>query len=656
MLALKHWFLAICWMSLGTCATVALSGCNPAKDATSIGDIEAPIVAPTREQAHKPPVSIPVQWSDRTKAAGIEFHHNNGAFGLKFMPETLGSGCAFFDYNGDGWPDIFLVNGRDWTRSEVDAYLRGSGREHARKFGFVAPPLKRHTPSRCALYRNNGNGTFTDVSHGSGLDVEIQGMGVTVGDYDNDGKPDLYVTALGHNYLFHNESTPQQPRFRDVTREAAVLDAGWSTSAAWLDYDKDGLLDLFVCHYVAWSPAIDSYRYAGPNSRNKSYSGPTAYGGQFNHLYHNIGGGRFVDVAARAGIQTGTNFSGRINFQIRRYPRAEAQHPKLTSPPPKKLLSKGLGVAITDYDNDGWPDIVVANDTVPIFLYHNNGNGTFSDVATKAGVAAGEAIGARGGMGIDAADVDHSGHESLVVGYYANQLMGLYHNVGDGLFEDKAAYAELGRPGISFVIFGCAFIDINNDGWPDILTVNGHVMDDIQKERPNLTYAQRPLLFLNRQRKDLKFDEIGQYSGTAMGRPIVGRGLACADYDLDGDVDTMITSNDGPAYLMRNEGGNKNNSIRVILRGTKSNRDGIGAVVHVQAGQMTLKRVVRSGSSYLSQSELPLTIGIGLNQQVNALTVDWPSGMHTRLAAVPINSILTINETQGLIRRQRLHL
>jgi enediyne biosynthesis protein E4 len=633
---MKRWL----WIVTGA----LLAGCHSAPD----------LAAPVNFKAPKaPPVPSPVQWTDVTPTSGVKFQHNNGAFGLKLMPETMGSGCVFADFNGDGRADIFLVNGRDWTNAEIVAYREGNGREHQQKYGFVAPTPKKRGKTTGALFLNNGDGTFKEATRGSGLDVEMQGMGAVAGDYDNDGLCDLFVTSLGRNYLFRNEG---KGRFRDVTQRAGVGGEGWSTSAAWLDYDRDGYLDLFVCHYVDWAPSRDVYRH--PNSTTaskseKSYAGPDVYGGTLNRLYRNLGEGRFADVSATSGVQKATQFSGVVNRKLFGRTKDEARRAGIKKPRKTKLLGKSLGVAVSDYDRDGWPDIIVANDTEPTFLLQNNRNGTFADVAVKVGMAADEAANARGGMGIDAADVDHTGFESIIIGYYADQLIGLYHNIG-GAFEDKAAYAEMGRPGLSFVIFGSVFSDIDNDSWPDVLTTNGHVMDDIRKERENLSHEQRPLVFLNRRRKDLKFDEVGLQSGPAMARPIVGRGLACADYDLDGDADLLVTSNGGPAYLLRNEGGNKNHFVRVVLQGTRSNRDGIGAMVQIKTNTATLLRTVRSGSSYLSQSELPLTVGLGAAARLESLTVTWPSGAKTRLSDVPIDSMLVINEARGLLRTKKL--
>jgi hypothetical protein len=373
------------------------------------------------------------------------------------------------------------------------------------------------------------------------------------------------------------------------------------------------------------------------------------YEGEVSRLYKNIGGGKFVDVSQKAGIQTATAYTGHIDKKLvdPRYKTTSAYKEKKKG---SLLLSKGLGVVISDTDNDGWVDIIVANDTVPTHFYRNNGNGTFTEMGAKTGLALGESYAARGGMGIDAADIDQTGRESIVIGYYADQVMGLYHNQGQGFFIDKATPAGLAAAGTKFVVFGCVFPDVDNDGWPDIMTVNGHVLDDIERRRRDLTYAQRPLLFLNRaMQQGVGFREIGSKSGKAMSNPVVGRGLAYADYDLDGDVDVVITANGGPAHLLRNNGGNKNNVLRITLRGTKSNRDGIGAHVEIKAGKSTLSRTVRSGSSYLSQSELPLAVGIGDAKVIQQVVVRWPSGERTIVRNIPANRMITIDEAKGVL-------
>lgn len=520
-----------------------------------------------------------VQFTDVTKDAGVRFRHNTGRSGKKYLPETLGSGCAFLDYNNDDWPDVLLLNGKNWTPGQPKSFL--------------------------ALYRNNKNGTFTDVTAAAGLAVEMYAMGVAVGDYDNDGYQDLYITALDGDHLFHNE---RNGTFRDVTRAAGINNASFGTSAAWLDYDRDGKLDLFVANYVQWSPKADLW--CSLDGQTKSYCTPESYKGIPSKLYHNLGGGRFEDVSAKAGIGDPT--------------------------------SKSLGVTVFDFDGDGWPDLFVANDTQPNKLYRNNRNGTFTEVGVAAGVAFGEDGVARGAMGVDAADYDRSGRPHLLVGNFSNQMLALYHNEGNGLFVDEAPTATIGRASLLSLTFGVFFFDYDLDGLPDIFCANGHIEDEIHRVQPKVTYAQAPLLFHNLGRK--KFEPATAQVGAALGRPVVARGAAYADFDRDGDLDLLISTNGGPAYLYRNDGGNANHWLRVKLAGTKSNRDGIGAVVRVRSASGTQWQAVHSGSSYCSQSELPLTFGLGRDAKVEALEIEWSSGTKQRFANVDANQFLLIEE------------
>jgi len=585
---------------------IVFAGCGPKR----------PEAALPKEEAQ--PVVVPVHFTEVAGQAGIRFTHNNGAFGAKLLPETMGSGAAFLDYDGDGYPDLFLVNSRDWTDAEVAAYRKGSGK----RFAHLIPANRPKRPGTCALYHNNQNGTFTDVTKQAGLDVEMYGMGVAAGDYDNDGDPDLYVTALNRNYLFRNEGGG---RFRDVAAEAGVQDSGWSTSAAWVDYDKDGLLDLFVCHYVEWAPETDIACFQG---ERKAYCTPEAYTGQFCRLYRSKGGGKFEDVSEKAGILRQVVPGGEV----------------------RKCQGKSLGVAICDYNNDDWPDIVVANDTEPNYLFQNNKDGTFAEIGREAGIALSESGVARAAMGVDSADIDHSGRESLVFGNFSNQMLGLYQNRGGGLFIDVAPVSEVGQASLQFLAFACLFLDIDNDTWPDMFIATGHVDDEINQIMSAVTYEERPLLFRNEGKGHFK--EIGQQSGEALKKPVVGRGAAYADIDLDGDLDILLFVNGGPVRLFRNEGGNKNNSLRLTLEGARSNRSGIGALIEAKVGGETLRATVRSGSSYCSQSELPVTLGLGQAAKVDTLTIRWPSGAVTELKDVAANQRLTIHEETGKIGEQ----
>jgi hypothetical protein len=521
-----------------------------------------------------PPDDNAVRFTDVTAAAGIRFTYNAGRSGKKWLPETMGPGCAFFDFDGDGWLDILLINGKDLV------------------------PRGRHTTA--ALYRNNRDGTFTDVTKGSGLDVEIYGMGVAIGDYDNDGRDDVYITALGGDRLFHNEGGGH---FRDVTREAGIANAGFSAGAAWLDYDRDGKLDLFVANYVQWTPQGDLW--CSLDGATKSYCTPESYKGASSRLYHNLGGGKFEDVTEKAGIADPT--------------------------------AKSLGVAVLDYNNDGWPDIFVANDTQPNKLYRNLRNGRFQDEGLAAGVAFGEDGVARGAMGVDAADYDRSGRQHLVVGNFANQMLGLYHNEGNGLFVDEAPRSTVGRASLLSLTFGLFFFDYDLDGYPDILAANGHIEEQIGRVQPKIQYAELPLLLHNVGHG--KFNQVNAFT-----RPLVARGAAYGDYDRDGDLDVLLATNNGPAVLYRNDGGNRNRWLQLKLVGSKSNRDGIGAVVRVTSAAGTEMQMVHSGSSYCSSSDLALTFGLAKDTLATAVEIDWPSGTRQKLANVNSNQRLVVKE------------
>jgi hypothetical protein len=525
-----------------------------------------------------------VTFTDVTQAAGLKFRHTNGAFGKKYLPETMGSGGAFLDYDGDGWQDILLVNSRGW-------------------------PGQKAARATSALYQNRKNGTFADVTAAAGLDVEMYGMGVTAADYDNDGRTDLYLTGLGGNRLFHNDGA----RFSDVTAKAGVGNGGFSTSAAFLDYDRDGRLDLLVANYVEWS--IEKDLYCTLDGKTKSYCTPESYRGQSPTLYRNRGDGTFEDVTKKAG---------------------------LLNP-----ASKALGISLLDFDSDGWLDVFLANDTQPNKLLRNGGDGTFKDVGTAAGVAFGESGVARAGMGTDAGDYDGSGRPSLVIGNFSNEMMALYHNEGTGLFIDEAPSSTIGRVTQLSLTFACFFFDYDLDGKLDILGVNGHVSDDIEAVQPKVKYAQPPHLFRNLGGK--RFEPVTN-AGPALLAPVVGRGGAYGDFDNDGDLDVLITANNGPARLLRNDGGNKNRWLRVRTVGTKANRDGIGARVTVTTpdGRKSWG-LVKTGSSYASQSEMPLTFGLGAADKAAKVEVAWPGGGTETVTDVAAGRTIVIQEGKGLV-------
>jgi hypothetical protein len=530
--------------------------------------------------------SAGVTFADVTAGAGIRFKHNNGSFGKKYLPETLGSGAAFLDFDNDGWQDILLVNSKN----------------------FAGHP---GAPSYPALYRNNRNGTFTDVTRQAGLAVETYGFGVAAADYDNDGRLDIYITALGPNRLFRNVGG----KFVDVSERAGVNDPGFSTSAMWFDYDRDGKLDLFVANYVEWSPDRDLF--CTLDGKTKSYCTPESYKGQSSTLYRNKGDGTFENVTKAAGLWDPS--------------------------------SKALGVALLDFDADGLPDLFVANDTQPNRLYRNKGDGTFIDVGLTAGVAFNEGGVARAGMGVDAADFDGSGRPSLVIGNFSNEMMALYANEGNGLFIDEAPASTIGKVSLLTLTFACFFFDFDLDGLLDIFALNGHVADDIERVQPKVTYAQSPNLFRNRGAK--KFDAVTNAVGPAFQKRSVGRGAAYGDYDNDGDLDLLITANNGPARLLRNDGGNQNQWLRVRTGGTASNRDGIGARVTVTLDNgKRLWNVVKTGSSYCSQSELPLTFGLGKSARITAVEVTWPTGKSDTIRDVAANQTITLVEGKGIVR------
>jgi hypothetical protein len=523
---------------------------------------------------------------DVTAAAGLAaFRHNSGAYGGKLLPETLGSGCAVLDYDADGWQDILLVNGTDW-------------------------PGHTRTRSTLSLFRNNRDGTFTDVTKAAGLEVPLYGMGVAVGDWNNDGFPDLLITCVGQNRLFRNTG---DGRFVDVTRSSG-LDGreAFSTSATWVDIDRDGKLDLFVCNYVKWSAEHDVF--CSLDGRQKSYCTPEAYRGETCWLFRNNGDGTFTDITATSGV-----------FDT---------------------SSKSLGVVAVDVDQDGWPDLFVTNDTQPNKLYRNQRDGTFREGAVQAGLAFDRDGKARAGMGVDVADVDGSGRPTFAITNFDNEMIGFYRPAGSTAYEDVAMRAGIGAPSRNTLGFGCVFADLDLDGAPDLVVANGHIDDTVRNIRGNVGYAQPPHLFLNQ--RDGTFRDAAAEAGAEFAAPVVGRGLACGDFDRDGDVDLLMTTNNGPARLFRNDQRGAPRSIRFRLVGTTSNRDAIGARVRIVAGGSPQSRLVKGASSYLSQSELPVTFGLGSDTQVDQVVVTWPNGRTEEFKNLAAGAAYVCTEGRGV--------
>lgn len=519
-------------------------------------------------------------FSDVTARAGIAFTHENGAAGAFWYPELFGGGVAVLDVDGDKAPDLLFVNGRSWK------------------------PGEPKTPS--ALYRNNRNGTFSDVTRGSGFDtLDVYALGATVGDYDNDGRDDVFVTTTEGGRLLRNGGTN---RFSDVTSQAGIRNSTFAVSAAWLDYDKDGRLDLFVGNYVQWSPAAET-GVRCTQGGVRGYCGPDAYKPVAPKLYRNLGGGRFEDATQRAGLADPSD--------------------------------KVMGVAVLDYNGDGWPDLFVGSDRVPARLYRNDGAGHFVDEAVRAGVALSENGVARANMGTDAADYDRSGRPHIVVGNFVNEMLGLYHNENGALFRDVAPRSEVGRASLLAVTWATFFFDADLDGWLDIFAANGGT-DESQGRDARARISQVPLLLRNRGTGT--FENVTASLGAAFNRPVMGRGAAYVDFDADGDLDVAMTTLDGPAVLLRNDGANANRWLRIQVSGGTSNRSGIGAVVKVTNASGTQTQVVRSGSSYASQSELTLTFGLGAETKAARVEVTWPSGKSKVLSDVAANQRIAVVE------------
>jgi enediyne biosynthesis protein E4 len=531
-----------------------------------------------------------IRFTDVAQSARVTFRHQSGRSGRFYLPETMGSGCAFLDYDDDGRLDLFLVNS-------------------TRLPGCTAPG-----PFYPALYRNRGDGTFENVTHAAGLEVECYGMGCAVGDYDNDGHPDLYLTALGPNFLFHNNA---DGTFSDVTQRAGVGDRHFSTSAAFLDYDRDGRLDLFVCNYCDWSPALNPVL---TDARGRKHmAGPRRYKGAPSTLYRNRGNGTFEDVTRRAGVY---------------------------SP-----AGKSLGVLVFDMDDDGWLDLVVANDMEPNLLYRNNRDGTFREIGAEAGVAHSSAGQARAGMGIDSADLGNEGREAIVIGDNSTEGLALFQadTPGGSSFTDVADTVGLFTPSLPFLTFGTLFFDADNDGLKDLFAANGHVDEAIQYTQPNSTFAERPLLFRNVGSG--RFQESGPATGPAFQTPTLARGVAAGDYNGDGRQDLLVSVCDGRPLLLRNDTSPSHHWLAVRARGVKSNRSGIGTRVTVEAGGIRQRGWIRSGSSYASASDLVAWFGLGAAAKADRVTLRWPNGTVQTLTNLPADREILVEEGKGIVAR-----
>jgi enediyne biosynthesis protein E4 len=534
-----------------------------------------------------PPVTV--HYTDIRKAAGITFVQDSTTTDEKYYLETMGTGVAFLDYDQDGLMDLYFVQS-----GATDAYK---------------PPH----PLRSALYHNNGDGTFTDVSDKAGVGGEGHyGQGVAVGDYDNDGFPDLYVTGYGRAILYHNNGNGT---FTDVTAKAGVADDGaWSTSAGWFDFDKDGYLDLVVTNYLDWTPKTNLW--CGERAPGyRSYCNPGNYRGQKTKLYHNNHDGTFTDVSDKSGIGS-----------------------------PE---SKGMGLVLADFNGDGWPDIAIANDTWPNFFFENKHDGTFNDISLISGLAASEDGRYEAGMGIDAADVDGDGLLDVYITHLDFELNRLYHNNGDSTFTDVTYSSGIGNKAMLLSGVAAKFIDYDNDGWPDIIQANGAMVDNVNLYHSLVTYKEPLLMFHNLGRG--RFEKSSDALGTDFNRPVAGRGLATADFFNDGQVGFAVNCRGDSPELLRNDAPNPNHWLEILLIGTKSNRDGIGASLKLTSESVVQVDQAKGGTSYMSASDPRIHFGLGKRSKIESLVITWPSGQVDKLTNVPADSIIAVKEGTGIV-------
>jgi enediyne biosynthesis protein E4 len=566
----KQWFLAAGWVLALLASVVAWEYIR----ATPAGN---------------PPPPVSVRFTDVREAAGINFQHDNTFSKDKNYLETLGSGLGWIDYDQDGRLDLYIVQSAETV--------------------WYKPPH----PLRSALYRNQGDGTFVDVTEKAGVGAAgLYAQGVAVGDYDNDGYPDLYVTGYGRAILYHNNGNGT---FTDVTATAGVGDEGqWSTSAGWFDYDKDGYLDLLVCNYIDWTPMNNLY--CGEHRPGyRAYCHPDNYKGLRLKLYHNNHDGTFSDVSQKSGIGA----------------------PEV----------KGMGLVLADLNNDGWPDVFIANDTWPNSLFLNQKNGTFEDVSFISGVAASEDGKYEAGMGTDAADVEGDGWFDLYVTHLDFELNRLYHNNRDGTFDDATFASGMANQATLLSGVSAKFVDYDNDGWIDIVQVNGAMLDNINLFHSEVQYMEPLLMFRNLGKG--KFEKVSERLGPAFLKPIAGRGLAVADFDNDGDQDLAISVSGTYPELLRNDGGNANNWLEVMLVGVRSNRDGVGAALKLVSEGFTQHGQRKGGMSYMSAHDPRVHFGLGQRKSIDSLEITWPSGTVDKLIHVPINQVITVKEGVGII-------
>jgi hypothetical protein len=535
--------------------------------------------------------NLPVRFDNVAAEIGVAFKHENGASPDKLLPETMSGGVVIFDYNNDGWPDLFFINGGSFVGKQVAS------------------------AARHRLYRNSGRGKFEDVTESSGIGISGFGMGACAADYDNDGWTDLYVTAVGGNRLYHNNG---DGTFTDVTRVAGVGGGMWSTSCAFGDIDNDGYVDLYVARYVDFS--ADNKKVCMLFKDVRSYCHPNVYRSVPDILYRNNGNGTFSDVSRESGIGVAPG--------------------------------NGLGVAFGDYDDDGWIDIYVANDATPNFLFHNKGKGVFEEVAFWAGAAVGVDGKVLSGMGTDMGDINGDGLLDIFVSNLDGQTHSLYKNLGRGLFANVTFASGIGEATLPYVGFGAAFFDYDNDGDLDLAVANGDVIDNVKLVRDTSSYEQLNLLLRNDGTG--KFTSVGSVSGPGFALKKASRALAVGDLDNDGDLDIVISNVGDTADVLRNDGGNRGNSILVRTVGTMSNRDGIGARLKLTVGGKTLRRDVKAGSSYLSQNDLRVHFGLGNAPKADRLEIRWPSGAVETIEGIEANQILTVREGSGVAARQPL--